>query len=72
MRDDLQRRIADGTSPLTTYAQMAAISGHDTRPACASWPGSPRSVLHGLDDLLVPPDRARELGAADSRGPGSS
>ena len=63
MRDDLLRRIADGTSPLTTYAQMGAISGHDTRPRLRELAGIPTLVLHGLDDLLVPPDRARELAA---------
>ena len=61
MRDDLQRRIADGTSPLTTYAQMGAISGHDTRSRLHELAGVPTLVLHGLDDRLVPPDRARDL-----------
>ena len=61
LRDDLARRIGDATSPLTTYAQMGAIAGHDTRARLSELDGIPILVLHGLDDSLVPPDRARDL-----------
>jgi 3-oxoadipate enol-lactonase len=61
LRDDLARRIREATSPLTTYAQMGAIAGHNTRLRLAELAGVPTLVLHGLDDSLVPPDRARDL-----------
>ena len=61
MLEDLDRRIADRTSPITLYAQMGAIAGHDTRGRLAELAGLPTLVLHGLDDSLVPPDRGRDL-----------
>jgi pimeloyl-ACP methyl ester carboxylesterase len=64
MREDLQLRIADNTSPLTVYAQMGAISGHDTRSRLGELADVPTLIVHGLDDVLVPPDRARDLAAA--------
>jgi pimeloyl-ACP methyl ester carboxylesterase len=64
VREDLRIRMADATSPLTTYAQMAAIAGHDTRSRLRELAGLPTLVLHGEDDTLVPPDRGRELAAA--------
>jgi pimeloyl-ACP methyl ester carboxylesterase len=59
--DDLDRRIADSTSPLTLYAQLGAIARHDTRPRLSELDGMPALVLHGLEDRLVPPARGREL-----------
>jgi 3-oxoadipate enol-lactonase len=59
--EDLKRRIADGTSPLTVYAQMGAIAGHDTRARLGELAGVPTLVLHGAEDRLVPPERGREL-----------
>jgi pimeloyl-ACP methyl ester carboxylesterase len=61
VQEDLKRRMADATSPLTVYAQMGAIMGHDTRARLSELAGLPTLVVHGLDDGLVPPDRAREL-----------
>jgi 3-oxoadipate enol-lactonase len=61
VREDLKRRIADGTSPITVYAQMAAIGQHDTRSRLHELAGVPTLVVHGLEDGLVPPKRAREL-----------
>jgi 3-oxoadipate enol-lactonase len=61
--EDLKRRIADGTSPLTVYAQMGAIAGHDTRARLGELADVPTLVLHGADDRLVPPERGRELAA---------
>ena len=61
VHEDLQRRIADSTSPLTVYAQMGAVAGHNTRARLAKLAGIPTLVLHGLDDGLVPPERGREL-----------
>jgi pimeloyl-ACP methyl ester carboxylesterase len=59
--DDLDRRMADSTSPLTLYAQLAAIALHDTRARLAELDGLPVLVVHGLEDRLVPPARGREL-----------
>jgi pimeloyl-ACP methyl ester carboxylesterase len=61
VREDLKRRIADGTSPLTTYVQMGAIAGHDTRARLAGLDGLPTLVVHGLEDKLVPPRHGRDL-----------
>jgi 3-oxoadipate enol-lactonase len=61
VKEDLTRRIADGTSPLTVYAQMGAIALHDTRKRLSELAGLPTLVVHGLEDGLVPPKRAREL-----------
>jgi 3-oxoadipate enol-lactonase len=61
MRQDLKRRIEDGTSPITVYAQMGAIGGHDVRARLHELGGVPTLVLHGLEDRLVPAERGREL-----------
>jgi pimeloyl-ACP methyl ester carboxylesterase len=61
VREDLKRRIADGTSPITVYAQMGAIALHDTRSRLYELGNVPTLVVHGLEDGLVPPKRAREL-----------
>jgi pimeloyl-ACP methyl ester carboxylesterase len=59
--EDLDRRDEDATSPLTVYAQMGAIGGHDTRARLGELRGLPTTVIHGLEDSLVPPARGREL-----------
>jgi 3-oxoadipate enol-lactonase len=59
--EDLDRRMADATSPLTLYAQLGAIALHDTRTRLAELDGMPTTVVHGLEDRLVPPARGREL-----------
>jgi 3-oxoadipate enol-lactonase len=61
VREDLGRRMADGSSPITTYAQMGAISAHDTRARLEALVGVPTLVLHGLEDALVPPKHGRDL-----------
>jgi pimeloyl-ACP methyl ester carboxylesterase len=61
LRGDLDRRIEDNTSPITLYAQMAAIAGHDTRGRLGELAALPTLVVHGLEDSLVPPERGREL-----------
>ena len=63
VREDLARRLEDNTSPLTLYAQMGAIAGHDTRARLSELKGIPTLVVHGLEDNLVPSDRGRELAA---------
>jgi 3-oxoadipate enol-lactonase len=61
LREDLERRMADNTSAVTMYAQMRAITGHDTRARLAELAGLGTLVVHGLEDALIPPDRGREL-----------
>jgi pimeloyl-ACP methyl ester carboxylesterase len=61
MREDLKLRMEDNTSPLTVYAQMGAISGHDTRDRLGELAELPTLIVHGLDDALIPPDRARDI-----------
>ena len=61
VREDLERRLEDNTSPITLYAQMGAIAGHDTRSRLRELKGLPTLVVHGLEDNLVPPDRGRQL-----------
>lgn len=61
LREDLERRVADDTPARTVYAQMGAIAGHDTRERLAELAGLETLVLHGLEDTLIPPDRARDL-----------
>jgi pimeloyl-ACP methyl ester carboxylesterase len=61
VREDLKRRIADGTSPITVYAQMGAIATHETRRRLYELANVPTLVVHGLEDGLVPTKRAREL-----------
>jgi 3-oxoadipate enol-lactonase len=61
LREDLERRVQDSTSPLTLYAQMGAIASHDTRARLGELEGVPTLVLHGLEDVLVPTQRGREL-----------
>jgi pimeloyl-ACP methyl ester carboxylesterase len=60
VQEDLKRRMADATSPLTVYAQLAAIALHDTRNRLGEL-AVPTLVVHGLEDGLVPPRRAHEL-----------
>ena len=40
---------------------MGAITGHDTRERLHELEGIPTLVVHGLEDVLVPPRRGREL-----------
>ena len=63
VREDLARRLEDNTSPLTLYAQMGAIAGHNTRARLGELKGISTLVVHGLEDNLVPSDRGRELAA---------
>jgi pimeloyl-ACP methyl ester carboxylesterase len=42
---------------------MVAIARHDTRRRLHELAGIPTTVIHGAEDVLVPPDRGRELAA---------
>jgi pimeloyl-ACP methyl ester carboxylesterase len=64
VRADLEMRIADATDVRTSYAQMAAVAGHDTRDRLPELAGLPVTVLHGADDTLVPPRHGRFLADA--------
>jgi pimeloyl-ACP methyl ester carboxylesterase len=61
VQEDLAMRLADATPVRTSYAQMAAIAGHDTRARLRELAGIPVTVLHGLDDTLVPVRHGRAL-----------
>ncbi len=61
VREDLEQRLRDNTSPITLYAQLGAIAGHDTRARLRELEGLPTLVLHGLEDNLVSHERGREL-----------
>jgi pimeloyl-ACP methyl ester carboxylesterase len=61
VRADLELRIEDATAVKTSYAQMAAIAGHDTRARLHELEGLPVTVLHGTDDALVPVHNGRAL-----------
>jgi 3-oxoadipate enol-lactonase len=59
--EDLRRRIEHAAPASTTYAQLAAVTGHDTRARLPELGGLPTLVLHGAEDALVPAARACEL-----------
>jgi 3-oxoadipate enol-lactonase len=59
--EDLRRRIEHAAPASTTYAQLAAVAGHDTRARLPDLGGLPTLVLHGAEDALVPAARGREL-----------
>lgn len=56
----------DGHAPggRTLLAHLAAVSGHDVAARLAELEGLGVTVLHGTEDELIAPDRARELAAA--------
>jgi pimeloyl-ACP methyl ester carboxylesterase len=62
--EDLEIRLADATDIRTTVAQMAAIVAHDTRRRLHELAGLPVTVIHGIQDALVPVERGRELADA--------
>jgi pimeloyl-ACP methyl ester carboxylesterase len=64
IREDLSIRSGRPTPSLTFLAQLAAISGHDTRARLHELAGLGVTVIHGEQDALVPPVRAAELAAA--------
>jgi 3-oxoadipate enol-lactonase len=64
VREDLRIRLDDATELRTTLAQMAAIARHDTRSRLRRLRGLEVTVIHGEEDVLVAPDRGRELAAS--------
>jgi 3-oxoadipate enol-lactonase len=66
--EDLRRRVEHAAPAWTTYAQLGAVAGHDTRARLPELAGLDTLVLHGAEDALVPAARGRELA---SRIPGA-
>jgi pimeloyl-ACP methyl ester carboxylesterase len=64
VEEDLLVRREEATDAWTTYAQLAAIAGHDTLHRLHELAGLGVTVVHGAMDVLVPPERADELHAA--------
>jgi 3-oxoadipate enol-lactonase len=63
LAEDLESRMTDPTPAKTSWAQMVAIRGHDTRKRLSELAGLDVTVIHGEEDVLVPTDRGRELAA---------
>jgi pimeloyl-ACP methyl ester carboxylesterase len=61
MVEDFRHRLTDKVGGLTTWMQMAAIAGHDTRARLGELADLPTLIIHGTEDVLVPIDRGREL-----------
>jgi 3-oxoadipate enol-lactonase len=60
---DRRVRLGDATPTATLLAQMAAVARHDVRGRLGELDGLSVTVIHGADDVLVPPARGRELAA---------
>jgi pimeloyl-ACP methyl ester carboxylesterase len=61
VRQDMRIRASDRVKALTPVLQSAAIAAHDTRSRLHELEGLPTLVIHGLDDMLIPPAHGREL-----------
>ncbi len=64
VEEDLARQSGIPQRPRTVLAQLLAVAGHDTLPRLGELAGLGVTVLHGAQDAVVPPARARELAAA--------
>ena len=62
--EDLARRANEPQRPRTVVAQLLAVAGHDTRERLKELAGLGVTILHGAQDAIVAPRRARELAAA--------
>jgi 3-oxoadipate enol-lactonase len=58
---DMEVRMAHPTPPRTTWLQLLAIARHDTRERLADLAGLPVTVIHGDEDVLIPPERGHLL-----------
>lgn len=61
LAEDLEARLVDPTPARTSWAQIAAIRGHDTRHRLGELAGVPTTVVHGDEDVLVPTERGVTL-----------
>ena len=62
--EDATVRDAAPLDPRTVAAQLLAVAPHNALPRLWSLAGMRVTVLHGAQDAVVSPDRARELAAA--------
>ena len=62
--EDATVRDAAPLDPRTVAAQLLAVAAHNALPRLWSLAGMRVTVLHGAQDAVVSPDRARELAAA--------
>jgi pimeloyl-ACP methyl ester carboxylesterase len=61
MRQRIQASIERGYHPTGTLRQMVAIAADDKRHDLLQQIKSPTLVIHGLCDVLVPPDHGRDV-----------
>lgn len=64
VEEDLLTRGDELQDPRTVAAQLRAVAGHNALDRLAELAGLEVTVLHGAQDAVVPPARARELAAA--------
>ena len=61
IRDDMRMRMREATPSSTVISQMLAVGSHDARLRLSELDGLPTTVIHGLEDALIPVARGREL-----------
>jgi pimeloyl-ACP methyl ester carboxylesterase len=61
LRDRIRAGIERSYHPAGTLRQMIAIAADRTRHQAISQITSPTLVIHGLDDVLVPPENGRDI-----------
>lgn len=59
--EDEAMRLDDATPAATILAQMLAVARHDVRSRLPALAGLPVTVVHGADDVLIPPRAGRAL-----------
>ncbi len=64
VEEDLRRRGDELQDPRTVAAQLFAVAGHNALGRLGKLAGLGVTILHGAQDAVVPPGRARELAAA--------
>lgn len=58
---DEAMRVGDATPAATLLAQMVAVARHDARSRLHALSGLPVTVVHGTEDVLIPPRAGRAL-----------
>lgn len=64
VEEDLRNRGDELQDTRTVAAQLFAVAAHNTLPRLGELAGLGVTVVHGAQDAVVPPERARELAAA--------
>ena len=64
VQEDLRTRGDELQDPRTVAAQLLAVAGHNALGRLGELAGLGVTILHGAQDAVVPPVRARELAAA--------